>query len=109
MTLEISTITVHPHFNESSYDNDLAVLTLKAAVDLTELRPICLPSPGTAVGTSSAALVTGTKTLASTSAALISNTECQQFWREDHISQQHLCSWIAGGPSVLPLILLPFF
>ena len=46
-TLEISTITVHPHFNDSSYDNDLAVLTLAAAVDLTQLRPICLPSPGT--------------------------------------------------------------
>ena len=96
-TLEISTITVHPHFNDSSYDNDLAVLTLAAAVDLTQLRPICLPSPGTEVASSRAAMVSGTKTLASTSATLISNTECQKFWREDHISLSHLCSWIAGG------------
>ena len=95
-TLEISTITVHPHFNDSSYDNDLAVLTLAAAVDLTQLRPICLPSPGTEVASSRAAMVSGTKTLASTSATLISNTECQKFWREDHISLSHLCSWIAG-------------
>ena len=89
-TLDILTITNHPLFNESSSENDLTILTLKQPVNL---KPICLPATSSVNG---GAVVTATNLLQA-NVTLTSNSECQRFWKEDHISDSHLCAWIQAG------------
>ena len=89
-TLDILTITNHPLFNESSSENDLTILTLKEPVNL---KPICLPATSSVNG---GAVVTATNLLQA-NVTLTSNSECQRFWKEDHISDSHLCAWIQAS------------
>ena len=89
-TLDILTITNHPLFNESSSENDLTILTLKEPVNM---KPICLPATSSVNG---GAVVTATNLLQA-NVTLTSNSECQRFWKEDHISDSHLCAWIQAG------------
>ena len=91
-TLDILKITRHPLFNDSSYENDLAILTLKKALKNNfQLDPVCLPSTYSKNGT---ALVTGTKQKFQTDVTVTSNDECQSFWKIGHISDSNLCAWI---------------
>ena len=88
--LDILTVENHPLFNESSSENDLTILTLKQPVNL---KPICLPASSSVNG---GAVVTATN-LHRTNVTLTSRSECQRFWREDHISDSHLCAWIQAS------------
>ena len=89
-TLDILTVENHPLFNETSSENDLTILTLKQPVNL---KPICLPATPSVNG---GAVVTATN-LHRTNVTLTSRSECQRFWREDHISDSHLCAWIQAS------------
>ena len=41
----ISAINLHPEYNQETYDNDYAILTLTEPVTFTEkIRPACLPA-----------------------------------------------------------------
>ena len=96
-TLDVSKITKHPLFNETTFENDVAILTLKKALGFNNRKPgrkpICLPSLDVMSG---AAIVTGTKNLFSTDVTITSNNDCQRFWKEGNISDSNLCAWVNG-------------
>ena len=96
-TLDVSKITKHPLFNETTFENDVAILTLKKALGFNNRKPgrkpICLPSLDVM---SEAAIVTGTKNLFSTDVKIASNDDCQRLWKKDNISDSNLCAWING-------------
>ena len=48
-TLELSSIKIHPDYDSSTFQNDIAVLELVEPVSLTEnpnIKPACLPEAG---------------------------------------------------------------
>ena len=64
----VKTIKQHPDYDSSTTKNDICVLKLEEAVDLTSypnIKPICLPAQGTTFANGNGATVTGWGTLSS--------------------------------------------
>lgn len=56
----------HPSYNSRTFDNDIALLRLSAAVPFTSyIQPVCLAAPGSAFHTGVDSWVTGWGTIAS--------------------------------------------
>ena len=59
--MNITRIDLHEHFNSQTYDNDIALVTLKRPLSMknTHIRTACLPTPGYFISSQSLCYVTG--------------------------------------------------
>ncbi|XP_076820441.1 trypsin-1-like [Clavelina lepadiformis] len=60
LVVEISNITEHPQFDLTTFDNDLALLTMSSPVDFTDyIRPACMPKQNEEITPGKMALASG--------------------------------------------------
>ncbi|XP_030630907.1 testisin [Chanos chanos] len=108
----VQTIIVHPNYNNTLYNNDIALMKLSQAVNFTNyIRPVCLASNTSAFYNSTSCWATGwgrigkdvplpsPQTLQEVEIPVVGNTQCTCQYRpaEDAvITAQMICAGTAG-------------
>ncbi|KRT83696.1 Trypsin, partial [Oryctes borbonicus] len=106
--VQVTAINQHPSFDYWNHDNDISVLRLASALNLSEaIAPIGLPSENQEFEAGTTAVVSGWGTtsqggssslqLQAVEVPLVSNSECQSAYGTYEITDQMLCAGIEGG------------
>ncbi|XP_062382813.1 serine protease 27-like isoform X2 [Sardina pilchardus] len=102
----ISRIILHPHFNTSTFENDIALLRLSTSVTFTDyIRPVCLAAAGSTFDSGAKTWITGLGTITAsgepqpspeilqeTQFQVVANSDCQEVYSNDIIYSSMICA-----------------
>ncbi|KAG5893954.1 hypothetical protein JTB14_027702 [Gonioctena quinquepunctata] len=102
----VDTIVIHPEYNESNFDNDIALLRLEDPMYIQKIVPATLPEAGQEVATGANLTVAGWGTYAKgdpfpiyiseVSIPVISRDDCQKAYSESQITERTICAGADG-------------
>ncbi|KAK5617220.1 hypothetical protein CRENBAI_010493 [Crenichthys baileyi] len=107
---KIIKIIVHPKFNYSTFENDIALLRLSSSVKFTNyIRPVCLAASGSEFSNGTASWVTGwgnvaegvplppPQTLQEVKVPVIGNRQCNCLISAQSITDNMICAGVLPG------------
>ncbi|KAA0701815.1 Chymotrypsin-like protease CTRL-1 [Triplophysa tibetana] len=110
LAFSIQVIT-HPRYDRSTFNNDIAVLRLSTAVQLTSyITPVCLVSSSVSVLSQTYCVTTGwgrteynpsPPILQQTTLPIVSTTQCKQHFGESKITNSMICAGGSGSSSCM--------
>ncbi|KAF4524044.1 hypothetical protein B566_EDAN018120 [Ephemera danica] len=107
ITRGVRTATVHPRYNQNTFNNDIALLRLDQDVPFNgDIQPACLPEKGKRY-TGEEGIVTGwgkvgeskpvSPVLQEVTVPILSNTKCSSFYGTSQITDNMLCAGFKEG------------
>ncbi|XP_056613050.1 chymotrypsin-like protease CTRL-1 [Triplophysa dalaica] len=104
-------VIAHPRYERSTFNNDIALLRLSSAVQLTSyITPVCLVSSSVSVLSQTYCVTTGwgrteynpsPPILQQTTLPIVSTTQCKQHFGESKITNSMICAGGSGSSSCM--------
>ncbi|KAG5893955.1 hypothetical protein JTB14_027703 [Gonioctena quinquepunctata] len=102
----VDTIVIHPEYNESNFDNDIALLRLENPIYILKTEPATLPEAGQEVPTGANLTVAGwgfygkenpfSMYLREVTVPVISRDDCQKAYSVSQITERTICAGADG-------------
>ncbi|XP_026120042.1 chymotrypsin B-like [Carassius auratus] len=106
---KIAKVITHPNYNKQTNHNDITLLKLSSAVEMTpRISPICLPSSLTNILPGTPCVTTGwgvtendpnPRFLQQATLPIVSQAQCRQFWGKNTITGAMICAGASGASS----------
>uniref|UniRef100_A0A8C1R7S8 chymotrypsin n=1 Tax=Cyprinus carpio TaxID=7962 RepID=A0A8C1R7S8_CYPCA len=106
---KIAKVITHPIYNTQTDYNDIALLKLSSAVEMTSrISPICLPSSLTNILPGTRCVTTGwgvtendlnPRFLQQATLPIVSQAQCRRFWGKNTITDAMICAGASGASS----------
>ncbi|XP_077482265.1 uncharacterized protein LOC144092954 [Stigmatopora argus] len=95
----VDMIVVHPDYNRSNNDNDIALLRLSSAVSITGyIRPVCLAADKSVFNDGTESLVTGWRSVQrEVEIRVVGNRQCDCLNKEGSVTDNMICARILEG------------